>query len=41
MIRMIKSRMLIWAGHVAHTGEKRNANRISGAKGEETAKTST
>jgi hypothetical protein len=25
---------MMWAGHVAHTGEKRNANRISGEKGE-------
>jgi hypothetical protein len=26
--RMIMSRKMIWAGHVAHTGEKRNAYRI-------------
>jgi hypothetical protein len=28
IIRMIKSRMMIWAGHVARIGEKRNAYRI-------------
>jgi hypothetical protein len=27
-IRMIKSRTMRWAGHVAHTGKKRNAYRI-------------
>jgi hypothetical protein len=28
IIRMIKSRWMIWAGHVARMGEKRNAYRI-------------
>jgi hypothetical protein len=28
IITMIKSRMVIWAGHVARMGEKRNAYRI-------------
>jgi hypothetical protein len=28
IIRMIKSRRMRWAGHVAHMGEKRNACRI-------------
>jgi hypothetical protein len=28
IIRMIKSRRMRWAGHVARTGEKRNAYRI-------------
>jgi hypothetical protein len=28
IIRMIKSRRMRWAGHVAHVGEKRNAYRI-------------
>jgi hypothetical protein len=28
IIRMIKSRMMRWAGHVARMGEKRNAYRI-------------
>jgi hypothetical protein len=28
IIRMIKSRRMIWAGHVARMGEKRNAYRI-------------
>jgi hypothetical protein len=28
IIRMIKSRMMGWAGHVARMGEKRNAYRI-------------
>jgi hypothetical protein len=28
IIRMIKSRKIIWAGHVARMGEKRNAYRI-------------
>jgi hypothetical protein len=28
IIRMIKSRRVRWAGHVARTGEKRNAYRI-------------
>jgi hypothetical protein len=27
IIRMIKSRRMGWAGHIAHTGEKRNACR--------------
>jgi hypothetical protein len=29
IIRMINSRRIIWAGHVARMGEKRNAYRIS------------
>jgi hypothetical protein len=28
IIRMMKSRRIIWAGYVARMGEKRNANRI-------------
>jgi hypothetical protein len=28
IIRMIKSRRMRWAGHIAHMGEKRNAYRI-------------
>jgi hypothetical protein len=28
IIRMIKSRRMIWAGHAARMGEKRNAYRI-------------
>jgi hypothetical protein len=28
IIRMIKSRRMIWAGHIAQMGEKRNAYRI-------------
>jgi hypothetical protein len=28
IIRIIKSRRMIWAGHVARTGEKRNAYRL-------------
>jgi hypothetical protein len=28
IIRMIKSRRMRWAGHVARTGEKRNAYRV-------------
>jgi hypothetical protein len=28
IIRIIKSRRMRWAGHVAQTGEKRNAYRI-------------
>jgi hypothetical protein len=28
IIRMLKSRRVTWAGHVAHTGEKRNTYRI-------------
>jgi hypothetical protein len=28
IIRIIKSRRMIWAGHVARMGEKRNAYRI-------------
>jgi hypothetical protein len=34
MIRMIKSRKMKWAGHVAQIGEKRNAYRISVGKPE-------
>jgi hypothetical protein len=32
IIRMIKSRKIRWAGHVAHMGEKRNSYRILLAK---------
>jgi hypothetical protein len=28
IIRIIKSRRMIWASHVAQTGEKRNAYRL-------------
>jgi hypothetical protein len=28
IIRVIKSRRMIWTGHVAHMGEKRNVYRI-------------
>jgi hypothetical protein len=28
IIRMIKSRRMRWAGHIAHVGEKKNAYRI-------------
>jgi hypothetical protein len=35
IIRMIKSRRMRWAGHVARMGEKRNAYRILLAKPEE------
>jgi hypothetical protein len=34
IIRMINSRRMIWAGHVARTGEKRNGYRISVGKPE-------
>jgi hypothetical protein len=34
MIRMIKSRRMRWAGHVARTGKKRNAYRILVGKSE-------
>jgi hypothetical protein len=34
IIRMIKSRRMRWAGHVARTGEKRNAYRILVGKSE-------
>jgi hypothetical protein len=34
VIRMIKSRRVRWAGHVARMGEKRNAYRISVGKPE-------
>jgi hypothetical protein len=34
IIRVIKSRMMRWAGHVARMGEKRNAYRISVGKPE-------
>jgi hypothetical protein len=34
IIRMIKSRKVRWAGHVARMGEKKNAYRISVAKPE-------
>jgi hypothetical protein len=34
IIRMIKSRRMRWAGHVARVGEKRNACRISVGKPE-------
>jgi hypothetical protein len=29
IIRIIKSRMIIWEGHVARMGEKRNAYRLT------------
>jgi hypothetical protein len=32
IIRMIKSKRIRWAGHVARMGEKRNAYRISVGK---------
>jgi hypothetical protein len=35
IIRMIKSRRMRWAGHVARMGEKRNAYRILVGKPEE------
>jgi hypothetical protein len=35
IFRMIKSRRMIWAGHVACVGEKRNAYRILVGKPEE------
>jgi hypothetical protein len=39
---MIKSRRMIWAGHVARMGEKKNAYRILAVKAEEsTGKTKT
>jgi hypothetical protein len=41
---MIKSRRMIWAGHVARMGEKRNAYMIFGGKArmkETTGKTKT
>jgi hypothetical protein len=34
IIRMIKSRKIRWAGHVARIGEKRNAYRVSVGKPE-------
>jgi hypothetical protein len=34
IIRMIMSRRMSWAGHVAHLGEKRNAYRICVGKPE-------
>jgi hypothetical protein len=34
IIRMIKSKRMRWAGHVAQMGEKRNAYRISVGKPE-------
>jgi hypothetical protein len=36
IIRMIKSRRMRWAGHVAQMGEKRNAYRILVGNSEET-----
>jgi hypothetical protein len=36
IIRMIKSRRMRWAGHVARMGEKRNVYRILVVKPEET-----
>jgi hypothetical protein len=36
IIRMIKSRRMRWAGHVARMGEKRNAYRLLVGKPEET-----
>jgi hypothetical protein len=40
IIRMIKSRRMIWAGHVARMGEKRNAYRLLVGKvgGKDTAR---
>jgi hypothetical protein len=38
IIRMIKSRRMRWAGHVTHTGERRNAYRILARKPEETTR---
>jgi hypothetical protein len=35
IIRIIKLRRMRWAGHVAHMGEKRNANRLLVGKPEE------
>jgi hypothetical protein len=35
IIRIIKSRRMRWAGHVARTGEKRNAYRILVGKPED------
>ena len=32
IIRVIKSRMKIWAGHVARTGKKRGAYRVFGGE---------
>jgi hypothetical protein len=37
IIRIIKSRRLRWAGHVARIGAKRNAYRCGIARGKETA----
>jgi hypothetical protein len=37
IIRMIKSRRMRWAGHVAQIGEKRNAYRILVGKTESTS----
>jgi hypothetical protein len=39
IIRMIKSRRMRWAGHVAQMGEKKNAYRILVGKPEATRKT--
>jgi hypothetical protein len=42
IIRMVKGRRLIWAGHVARRGEKRNAYVGGNARGKEaTRKTKT
>jgi hypothetical protein len=42
IIRIIKSRRLKWAGHVARMGEKRNTHRLLvGKPGETTRKTKT
>jgi hypothetical protein len=40
IIRIIKSRRMRWAGHVARMGEKRNAYRLFGgkARGKETTR---
>jgi hypothetical protein len=38
IIRIIKSRRVIWAGHVARMGEKRNAYRYGKARGKETTR---
>jgi hypothetical protein len=42
IIRMIKSRRMRWAGHVARKGEKRNSYTLVGKQGKEpTRKTNT
>jgi hypothetical protein len=41
IIRIMKSRRMRWAGHVARMGEKRNAYRLLVGKSEATRKTKT